>query len=226
MQPPKQQLHPTATTGRRHGSHPPQQNHDDSKSYILTSLQELGYSTFVIRGIQETLQQKCTGFSALDDQRSCFGYGGLEPYLASRIGTELNRALQEPSTSTFFEGSSSSSSSSSSPSSSPSSFTTQQDISYLSLYSFTLGSHPPLIRSVHLRRASLMDGFSAAATSSSRIDHTIEMDLDIDILLKDFSLVLGKNELMMMMTMTTLLVLCHVGWGEKTCHLLFVFWVF
>lgn len=134
----------------------------DGKTPILQAMQELGYPLFVSRAVQETLNSpKCTGFLLdADSAGNCLPYGGLEPFITSKLGTAMIRAFETDRE------------------------LMPTDVSYLSLYSFTLGSRPPVIRSAELVRANL---------NGRRVGDKVELDLDLDVLFSDLSLVLGKH---------------------------------
>lgn len=86
---------------------------------------------------------------------ACQPYGGLEPYISSKIGTLLLDALGGSRVSR------------------------RSDVAYASLYSFTLGNKPPLVRSVE---------FLGASHDRSKLHFNVE----VDATLEDLSLVLGK----------------------------------
>lgn len=87
---------------------------------------------------------------------ACKPFGGLEPYISSRIGTLLLDALAESRASR------------------------RNGVAYASLYSFTLGSKPPLVKSV---------GFVGASEDRNNLLH---FNVDVDAILEDLSLVLGE----------------------------------
>ena len=134
----------------------------DGKTPILEAMQELGYPLFVSRAVQETLKSlECTGFPLdADPAGICLPYGGLEPFITSKLGTAMMRAFETDKE------------------------LMPTDVSYLSLYSFTLGGRPPVIRSAELVHANL---------NGRRVGDKVELDLDVDVLFSDLSLVLGKN---------------------------------
>jgi hypothetical protein len=133
----------------------------DGKTPILQAMQQRGYPLFVSRAVQETLNSpKCTFPLDADSAGSCLPYGGLEPFITTKLGTTMMRAFETDRE------------------------LMPTDISYLSLYSFTLGSRPPVVRSAELVRANL---------NGRRVGDRVELDLDLDVLFSDLSLVLGKN---------------------------------
>ena len=92
------------------------------------------------------------------DTAECHPYGGLEPYISGNIGTLLLYALGEARA------------------------LRRKDVAYASLYSFTLGNKPPLLRSIE---------FLGASQDRSNLHFNVE----VDALLEDLSLVLGKLSL-------------------------------
>jgi len=95
--------------------------------------------------------------SSLQGSEPSVPYGGLEPNLSSIIGTSILDSLD-----------------STNKASRPS------DIAYVSLYSFTMGDTPPLIRSVELQGVKNNGGIT-------------QFTVDVDAILDDLSLVLGKS---------------------------------
>jgi len=97
------------------------------------------------------------GHPQLFSTPACKPYGGLEPYISGKIGTLVldalggSRALR------------------------------RNDVAYASLYSFTLGNRPPLLRSIE---------FLGASHDRSNLHFNVE----VDATLEDLSLVLGKFE--------------------------------
>jgi len=87
---------------------------------------------------------------------ACKPYGGVEPYISGSIGTLLLDALGG------------------------SRATRRNGVAYASLYSFTLGRKPPLLRSIE---------FLGASQDRSKLHFNIE----VDAILEDLSLVLGKS---------------------------------
>lgn len=85
----------------------------------------------------------------------CHPYGGLEPYVSGKIGTVLLDALGR------------------------SRALRRNGVAYASLYSFTLGNKPPLIRSIEF-------------LGSSHDGHNLNFNVEVDANLEDLSLVLGK----------------------------------
>jgi hypothetical protein len=138
---------------------------DDGRNHpVMQFLHELGYPMFVSRAIQQTIDSKgCPRWpqeTAVSVPIGCLPYGGLEPYLASGVGTALLETLALVKSSIPI------------------------DLAYVSLYSFTLGSRPPIIRSVKLRRANF---------ETRGIGDSVELDLDVDMLMSDLSIVLGES---------------------------------
>lgn len=86
----------------------------------------------------------------------CHPYGGLEPYVSGKIGTSLLDALGGARA------------------------LMRKDVAYASLYSFTLGNRPPLLRSIEF-----------LGTSQDRT--SLHFNVEVDALLEDLSLVLGKH---------------------------------
>ena len=89
------------------------------------------------------------------DLSTCLPYGGLEPYISGNIGALILGALEDSKASR------------------------QNDVAYTSLYSFTLGHKPPLIRNIELLGAS---------QDASKLHFNVE----VDAILEDLSLVLGE----------------------------------
>ena len=112
------------------------------------------YPPFVLQDVDRT---KNACYCNVDDVHcDCtLSYGGLEPYISSLIGAALMNTLD------------------SSMGSRPG------DVAYISLYSFTLGSSPPLIRGVELR------GLEGDGKS-------INFGVNLDMLTGDLSVVLGE----------------------------------
>lgn len=87
---------------------------------------------------------------------ACQPYGGLEPYISGNIGTVLLDALGGSRASW------------------------RNDVAYASLYSFTLGNKPPLLRSIE---------FLGPSQDRSNLHYNVEIDANLE----DLSLVLGKS---------------------------------
>lgn len=108
------------------------------------------YPSFVLRGMEG------------DDSRGrncplriCSFYGGLEPHISTHIGRNLARLLH------------------------PSRAGRRTDVTYASLYSFSLGSKPPLLKSIE---------FLGTTARGDR-----EYLVDVDLILEDMEVVLGER---------------------------------
>lgn len=113
------------------------------------------YPKFVTRAAEMTKLGRRDRTRGPFDSLGLLPYSGLEPYISSSIGESLLTALE------------------SSKASRPS------DIAYVSLHSLTLGSTPPLIRSIELH------GVKQGGEVTQYL-------VDVDAVLDDFSLVVGK----------------------------------
>mmetsp|Transcript_54298 Transcript_54298/g.65490 ORF Transcript_54298/g.65490 Transcript_54298/m.65490 type:complete len:933 (-) Transcript_54298:226-3024(-) len=129
--------------------------------------QRLVYPPFISKIINDQIKKrrKCKCSTVPNENCACspaLPYGGLEPYLSSKIGSLLVDALQ------------------STPEQSRPS-----DVAYVSLDSFTLGSMPPIIRGVALQ------GFHEGEEGpGGEIRTSVDLDLDLDVLFNDFLLIL------------------------------------
>ena len=87
-------------------------------------------------------------------------YGGLEPYIASAIGTGLVKSLELTKA------------------------MTPTSVAYVSLFSLSLGGRPPMLRRLKL-------GETVAGGDGAKL----ELEFDVDALMADMSIVLGKGSL-------------------------------
>lgn len=108
------------------------------------------YSEFVIQRCNQKPSINC-----LEETVSCKKYGGLEPFLSWKIGSGLSRAFQNAM-----------------------SLQAKRD-QFVSLHSITLGSHPPLIRSIE-------------TLSENNDEQFIDYFVEADLFLQDLLIVLGK----------------------------------
>lgn len=116
------------------------------------------YPSFVARAMEPCYLDACPTSARGTKPGISVPYGGLEPYITSHLGNSLIRTLDLALTSR------------------------RKDVAYISLHSFTLGSHPPIARSVKLL------GVEKSASHGTRV----LLALEADFRLEDFSLVLGK----------------------------------
>lgn len=122
------------------------------------------YPNFVRRAIKSSTYgrfecRNCvyesSGSNEIHDESTCLPYGGLEPYISGNIGSLLLDALGESKASS------------------------RRGVAYASVYSFTLGKDPPLLRGVE---------FLGASQDGSKL----HFNVDVDAILEDLSLVLGE----------------------------------
>ena len=116
------------------------------------------YPDFVLKAMRDGLQNDVYRKEMGESSPLCSDlepYGGLEPYISSILGDAVMEALATSSKSR------------------------PNDVTNISLNSFTLGSKPPIARGVKLK------GFDSKA-------NRLRLDVDLDVLLGDASIVLGK----------------------------------
>jgi hypothetical protein len=123
----------------------------------LKSIEDLGYPTYISRSILNVISggRQCNVDSKTLTGSDCLpnaAYGGLEPYISSLIGSSLIDALEAEMR--------------------------PNDVAYVSIHSFTLGSTPPFIRGVEY-------------VGSRNNGQSLDFRADADVLLGDSSLVLG-----------------------------------
>eukprot|EP00978_Attheya_sp_CCMP212_P013788 scaffold34752_cov52-Attheya_sp.AAC.1 len=124
----------------------------------LKSIEDLGYPTYISRSILNVISggRQCKVDSKRLTGSDCppnAAYGGLEPYISHLIGSSLIDALES------------------------SAEMRPNDVAYVSIHSFTLGSTPPFIRGVEY-------------VGSRNHGQSLDFRADADILLGDSSLVL------------------------------------